>query len=118
MMIGDYYFFLLIIAHFLSRLCTGWLAELAELAESPRIRTSSRFPKIGRQAGRQAATFGRDRTGERYNSSHHASIRIIHAFLFYFILFYFAPLRTGAETLAMALFCLPTSYLLRLECSV
>lgn len=46
MMIGDNIFFLLIIAHFLSRLCTGWLAELAELAESPRTYTS-RFPKIG-----------------------------------------------------------------------
>lgn len=42
MMIGNNIFFLLIIAHFLSRLCAGWLAE------SPRIRTS-RFPKIGRQ---------------------------------------------------------------------
>lgn len=35
MMIGDDIFFLLIIAHFLSRLCTGWLAELAELARVP-----------------------------------------------------------------------------------
>lgn len=63
MMIGDDIFFLLIIAHFLCPACAlaGWLSWL-----SPHVYdyTSSRFPKIGRQAGRQAATFGRDRTGD------------------------------------------------------
>lgn len=49
MMIGDNIFLFLIIARFLSRLCAGWLAELAERAESPRTHTLSRFPKIGRQ---------------------------------------------------------------------
>lgn len=58
MMIGDDIFFLLIIAHFLSRLCA------TELAESPRIRTS-RFPKIGRpQAGRQQLLDGTERASD------------------------------------------------------
>lgn len=58
MMIGDDIFFFLIIAHFLSRLCAGWLAE------SPRTYTSSRFPKIGRQAGRQQLLDGTERASD------------------------------------------------------
>lgn len=49
MMIGDDIFFSFNYSPLSVPACA--LAELAELAESPRTYTSSRFPKIGRQAG-------------------------------------------------------------------
>lgn len=64
MMIGDDIFFSFNYSPLSVPACAlaGWLSWLSWQSPHVRIRTS-RFPKIGRQAGRQAATFGRDRTG-------------------------------------------------------